>query len=262
MFVLAHLSDLHMALRPRLLELAGKRGLGYINWRRGRKYIHRRETLDAITRDLKTAGADHIAVTGDLVNLSLPIEYAAARAWLETLGPPHDVTVIPGNHDAYVPAALGGPEKAWGDYMRGDDGAPSGTFPFVRRRDGVALIALSSALPTGPFMATGLVGEATACALCPGARANQADCSAWCSFIIRRRARRAGICGDWSTARNFAKCSRRTAPISSCTVTIIAARSFGWTDRTRKFRRSVRLRPRRARRIAMRMPPAITFFRS
>ena len=160
MFVLAHLSDLHMALRPRLLELAGKRGLGYINWHRGRKYIHRRETLDAITRDLKTAGADHIAVTGDLVNLSLPIEYAAARAWLETLGPPHDVTVIPGNHDAYVPDALGGPEKAWGDYMRGDDGAPSGTFPFVRRRDGVALIALSSGLPTGPFMATGLVGEA------------------------------------------------------------------------------------------------------
>jgi hypothetical protein len=42
MFVLAHLSDLHMALRPRLLELAGKRGLGYVNWHRGRKYIHRR----------------------------------------------------------------------------------------------------------------------------------------------------------------------------------------------------------------------------
>ena len=90
----------------------------------------------------------------------MPIEYAAARAWLETLGPPHDVTVIPGNHDAYVPAALGGPEKAWGDYMRGDDGAAAGTFPFVRRRDGVALIALSSGLPTGPFMATGLVGDA------------------------------------------------------------------------------------------------------
>ena len=261
MFVLAHLSDLHMALRPRLLELAGKRGLGYINWHRGRKYIHRRETLDAITRDLKTAGADHIAVTGDLVNLSLPIEYAAARAWLETLGPPHDVTVIPGNHDAYVPDALGGPEKAWGDYMRGDDSAPSGTFPFVRRRDGVALIALSSGLPTGPFMATGLVGEAQLARFAQ-ALEQQADCSVWCSFIIRRRARPAGICGDWSTARNFAKCSRRRAPISSCTVTIIAGRSRGLTDPTRKFRRSVRLRPRRARRIAMRMPPAITFFRS
>jgi 3',5'-cyclic AMP phosphodiesterase CpdA len=159
MFVLAHLTDVHLALQPRLYQLAGKRGLGRINWHRGRKYIHRRETLDAVTRDLKTIATDHIAVTGDLTNLSLPIEYAAARAWLETLGPPHDDTAIPGNHDAYVPAALGGPEKAWGDYMRGDDGAPSGTFPFVRHRDGIALIALSSALPTGPFMATGLLGE-------------------------------------------------------------------------------------------------------
>lgn len=160
MFILAHLSDLHIALRPRLLQLAGKRGLGYINWHRGRKYIHLRETLAAMTSDLKATAHDHIAVTGDLTNLSLPIEYAAARAWLETLGPPHDVTVIPGNHDAYVPAALGGPEKAWGDYMRGDDGAPSGTFPFVRRRGGIALIALSSGLPTGPFMATGRLGDA------------------------------------------------------------------------------------------------------
>jgi hypothetical protein len=57
MFVLAHLSDLHLALRPRLTELAGKRGLGFINWHRGRKYIHRAEVLEAITRDLKTIAA-------------------------------------------------------------------------------------------------------------------------------------------------------------------------------------------------------------
>jgi 3',5'-cyclic AMP phosphodiesterase CpdA len=148
-----------MALTPRLIELAGKRGLGFINWQRGRKYIHRRETLDAITRDVKAIGADHIAVTGDLVNLSLPIEYAAARTWLNNLGPPHDVTVIPGNHDAYVQQALGGPAKYWGDYMRGDDGAAAGTFPFVRRRGPLALIALCSGVPTGLFMATGELGD-------------------------------------------------------------------------------------------------------
>jgi 3',5'-cyclic AMP phosphodiesterase CpdA len=165
MFVLAHLSDLHMALTPRLVELAGKRGLGFINWQRGRRYIHRRETLAAITRDVKAAATDHIAVTGDLVNLSLPVEYAAARAWLDDLGPPRDVTVIPGNHDAYVPQALGGPEKYWDDYMRGDDGAAAGTFPFVRRRGPIALIALSSALPTGAFMATGALGDRQLAAL-------------------------------------------------------------------------------------------------
>ncbi len=159
MFLLAQLSDLHLALPPKLIELAGKRGLGFINWHRGRKYIHRVEVLEAIVRDLNTVETDHIVVTGDLVNLSLPTEYALARTWLEQLGSPHDVTVIPGNHDAYVVAARGGPAEYWSDYMRGDNGAAGGTFPFVRRRGPVALIALSSAVPTGPFMATGELGQ-------------------------------------------------------------------------------------------------------
>jgi 3',5'-cyclic AMP phosphodiesterase CpdA len=158
MFVLAHLSDLHLAERPRLSELAGKRGLGFINWHRGRKYIHRPEILDAIARDLKTCAVDHVAVTGDLVNLSLPSEYLRARAWLETIGRPTDVTVIPGNHDVYVPRAIPWPSEFWGAYMQGDAPMSRGSFPFLRRRNGVALIALSSAVPTGPFMATGRLG--------------------------------------------------------------------------------------------------------
>jgi 3',5'-cyclic AMP phosphodiesterase CpdA len=156
MFVLAHLSDLHLASQPRLAQLVGKRGLGFINWQRKRKYIHRPEVLEAITRDLKASRFDHIAVTGDLVNLSLPTEYARARAWLQTLGNAHDVTVVPGNHDVYVRAAEQLPAEFWGDYMRGDDGPDR--FPFVRRRGNVALIALSTGLPTGPFMATGRLG--------------------------------------------------------------------------------------------------------
>jgi 3',5'-cyclic AMP phosphodiesterase CpdA len=159
MFVLAHLSDLHMAREPRGAELASKRGLGLINWRRKRKAIHRPEVLDAITQDVKTCGADHIAVTGDLVNFSLADEYERVRAWLERLGSPSDVTVIPGNHDTYVRGTEQSPAAFWGDYMRGDDGAPAGTFPFLRRRGDVALIALSTAIPTGPFMATGRLGQ-------------------------------------------------------------------------------------------------------
>jgi 3',5'-cyclic AMP phosphodiesterase CpdA len=160
MFTLAHLSDLHLAAPPRLIDLIGKRGLGFINWHRGRKYVFRREVLDAITHDLKAAGADHIAVTGDLVNFSVTAEYVRARAWLETLGPPSSVTVIPGNHDIYVRQAQLRPAAFWGDYMRGDDGAASGTFPFLRRRGAIALIALSSALPTAPLLATGQLGQA------------------------------------------------------------------------------------------------------
>jgi 3',5'-cyclic AMP phosphodiesterase CpdA len=157
MFVLAQLSDVHLASPPRLSELASKRALGFINWQRGRKYIHRPEVLEAITRDVKEQAPDHIAVTGDLTNLSLPAEYKRARAWLDTLGTAHDVTVIPGNHDVYVRAAVESPAAFWGDYMRGDDGSRG--FPFVRRRANVALIALSTGAPTGPFMATGRLGS-------------------------------------------------------------------------------------------------------
>ena len=186
MFVLAHLSDLHLATRPRLIELPGKRGLGFINWHRGRKKVHRVETLDAVTRDLKTQGADHIAVTGDLVNLSLPAEYARARAWLQTLGPAADVTVTLGNHDVYVSQARRWPAEYWGEYMRGDEGEP-GEFPFVRRRGPVALIVLSSAVPTAPLLATGRLGEKQ---LARFARLSTkpAAFSGSCSSIIRRSA--------------------------------------------------------------------------
>ena len=157
MFVLAQLTDLHMAAKPRLSELMNKRLLGFINWQRKRKFVHRPEVLDAITRDVKQQAADHIAVTGDLTNLSLPTEYKRARTWLDALGTARDVTVIPGNHDVYVRAAVQSPAAFWGVYMRGDDGQSG--FPFVRRRGNVALIALSSGVPTGPFMATGRLGQ-------------------------------------------------------------------------------------------------------
>jgi 3',5'-cyclic AMP phosphodiesterase CpdA len=157
MLTLAHLSDLHMAVEPCGSQLLSKRGLGYINWLRKRKNIHRPEVLDALVRDLKAQTFDHVAVTGDLVNFSLPDEYARARDWLATLGGPRDVTTMPGNHDVYVHGVEPMPAQFWGDYMRGDDGLER--FPFVRRRADVALIALSTAVSTGPFMATGRLGE-------------------------------------------------------------------------------------------------------
>ena len=159
MFVLAHLSDPHLgplpAPRPR--ELLGKRATGFINWRRKRHRIHRGDVLARIVADLKAQAPAHIAVTGDLVNISLPGEYPPALAWLASLGAPHDVTLVPGNHDIYVREAARLPQLHWSDYMRGDDSAMT-AFPFLRRRGPLALIGLSTAVPTAPFMATGRLG--------------------------------------------------------------------------------------------------------
>ena len=86
--------------------------------------------LDAITRDLKASASDHIAVTGDLVNFSLPRRIrAGAGVARNARDAGCDVTVIPGNHDVYVPRSeQSWPAEYWGDYMRGDDGAQPGSF--------------------------------------------------------------------------------------------------------------------------------------
>jgi 3',5'-cyclic AMP phosphodiesterase CpdA len=154
MFTLAHLSDVHLAPlpTPHPRELLSKRGLGYINWLRKRRAIHRPEMLAALVADLKARAPDHVAVTGDLVNLSLSSEFALARDWLGALGGPHDVTFVPGNHDSYVRPAEKFAERHWAEFMRGDGGE---SFPFVRRRGPLALIGLSTSLPTAPLAATG-----------------------------------------------------------------------------------------------------------
>jgi len=154
MFVLAHLSDPHLAPLPfpHPRELLSKRGLGYLNWLRKRRSIHRADMLTALVADLKDRAPDHIAVTGDLVNLSLTKEFAPALAWLKGLGAPRNVTLVPGNHDSYVKSAADFADRHWGDFMRGDLGE---TFPFMRRRGPLALIGLSTSLPTAPLAATG-----------------------------------------------------------------------------------------------------------
>jgi 3',5'-cyclic AMP phosphodiesterase CpdA len=162
-FVLAHLSDPHLAPlpTPNLFELAGKRLGGFVNWHYNRRHVHRADVLDRIVDDLKVRAPNHVAVTGDLVNLSLAGEFLPARAWLERLGSAHDVTVVPGNHDTYVWSKARHPGRHWAEYMRGDGAAATEPpqFPFVRRRGPVSMIGLTTAVPTPPFRATGRLGE-------------------------------------------------------------------------------------------------------
>jgi 3',5'-cyclic AMP phosphodiesterase CpdA len=160
-FTLAHLSDPHLPPLPAVGfgDLLGKRALGYLNWTRNRHKYQRRDVLDALVADLQAHNADQVAVTGDLVNLALEAEFAPARTWLESLGAPDRVTVVPGNHDAYVRATQHRFVEAWRRYLDGDD-APEGAFPFLRRRGPLALVGVSSAVPTAPLMATGWLGRA------------------------------------------------------------------------------------------------------
>ena len=156
--ILAHLTDAHLPLgRPSLFEAFSKRGLSHANWLRSRRFLHRAEVAARIVADLKAARPDFIAMTGDLVNFSLDGEFAAGAEWLSGLGPAERVGVVPGNHDALVRGFEARMMRHWGPHVTGDDGRPG--FPWLRRRRGVALIGLSSAVATLPFMATGRLGD-------------------------------------------------------------------------------------------------------
>jgi 3',5'-cyclic AMP phosphodiesterase CpdA len=174
MFTLAHLSDPHLASwsLDNPLALLGKRVTGYLSWRLRRAKIHRSQILERLLDDLRAAAPDHTAVTGDLTNISLPQEFVAAAAWLKRLGAAEDVSVIPGNHDAYVVQPFDQSIGLWRDNMSGlMPGGPEALqaaeqpvasfddFPYVRQRGPIALIGASTAVPTLPFSAAGELGD-------------------------------------------------------------------------------------------------------
>jgi len=168
-FTLAHLSDPHLAYHHgiRLTDFLNKRFFGYIKWRLRRKAAHHDDVLAGMIQDLKRSRPDHIVVTGDLTHLGLPAEFAKAKELLSNLGSPSQVTIIPGNHDAYVDGALDCRLSEWADYIvsdglkvcAGTDTAVNAVFPSLRVRDPVALVGVSTAQPCSTFLAVGCIGE-------------------------------------------------------------------------------------------------------
>src|SRR3546814_1286444 len=134
----------------------------------GRHRRHLPQVLAALCGDVAAHSPGHLLVTGDLVNIALPAEFAAARRWLESLGTPADVTVVPGNHDATVRLGWTAGLGRWAPWMTGDGDEAGGSaandatdrFPVVRRRGSIGFVNLSSAVPTAPLLACGRLGRA------------------------------------------------------------------------------------------------------
>ncbi len=158
---LAHLSDLHLSslARVRWQQLLNKRVLGYLSWRRKRRYHHRIEVLDSLCRDLAQWPLEQVLMTGDLTHIGLPEEYEEVAAWLASLDFAECTHLVPGNHDAYAGRDWPRVLAHWSGYLSGDDGAGLGYFPSLRVRGRLALIGVSTACPTAPLLATGTVGK-------------------------------------------------------------------------------------------------------
>jgi len=167
MFTLAHISDVHLGPMPKVhwSDLLSKRITGYINWQRNRARNFSPSILNKLAAHLNSANPDHTVITGDLVNLSLPVEIERAKRWLNSLGNGNDISIVCGNHDAYVNGMLEKAIFAWQEYLVGDDQiavANNDSFPILRKRGPCSLILVNTALPTRPFDATGLFDQSQA----------------------------------------------------------------------------------------------------
>jgi 3',5'-cyclic AMP phosphodiesterase CpdA len=121
------------------------------------------EFLEALAEDLRVRPHDHLVVSGDLGNVSLPSEWRAARSWIERSGAlAESTTVIPGNHDVYVKEVVvsGAFEQIFAAYQSADVRLEADTYPFARLRGEIALVCVSSCVPTGDLGAWGRLGEA------------------------------------------------------------------------------------------------------
>lgn len=161
-FSLAHLSDVHLGPLP-LGEVFDhfrlKRLVGACSWVFKRRHIHSLEVSAAAVASIHAAEPDHIACTGDLLNISTWPDFGRAKAWLEKLGPPSKVSFVPGNHDAYVPVPWESGLAAFQPWMGSDASRSSErAFPYVRLRRNIALVGVNTACPQALHRAGGTVG--------------------------------------------------------------------------------------------------------
>jgi 3',5'-cyclic AMP phosphodiesterase CpdA len=163
---LAHFSDLHLLTLEgtRLLQFANKRWIGAMNLlsNRARHYVG--DAFEDMIVDLNAQSLDHHLCTGDVTNLAFAQEFAHARALFDRLAlGPHHVTVIPGNHDAYVAEGIDHFASTFADFHAADPEWrwPEGTspWPIVRVRGDLALVGLTTSLATPWFTAYGRVGD-------------------------------------------------------------------------------------------------------
>lgn len=170
MFTLAHLSDLHLGPLPAgsaHRHFALKRTLGVMNWRLSRHRVHNPAVALAIAADIVREAPDHVALTGDIVNVAAREEFVAASRWMNAFGTPDWISFVPGNHDCYVRMAWEHGLFHLSPYMQGDMRVPltqdspqiATPFPYVRLRRNVALIGVSTAAPQPLHRASGQLGR-------------------------------------------------------------------------------------------------------
>ena len=160
---IAHISDPHLTSLHHVKwnELLNKRVLGYLSWRLKRRRSHSREILSRTLADLASRQPDHLIISGDFTHLGTANECRETETWLNSIGGPDYISIVPGNHDRYIAADISETTGRWLAYMQSDPGEQESApdFPYLRVRGPVAIIGLSTAVPSPPFFASGKLGN-------------------------------------------------------------------------------------------------------
>ena len=114
-----------------------------------------RKRVATICRAMRADNPDLVLITGDLVHIGLEHEFREARTWLESVGPPSQVRLVPGNHDCYHRESWTHAKRWYGDYLAGTQGAH---FPAVETHAAATLVLASSAHPAPWWGAIGTLG--------------------------------------------------------------------------------------------------------
>ncbi len=167
-FLLAHISDLHLAEpgKVHFRQLMNKRFLGYTRWKLIRHLRQDSSLADILINDFHNVGPDHTVITGDITHLGLPCEFRSSAQWLHKLGTGKEISLVPGNHDSYVFEPWQKSFIYWMEYLLPGNTSSghaalhslNDIFPSVEIIGHIALIGLSTSVPCSLRLATGTLG--------------------------------------------------------------------------------------------------------
>jgi Icc protein len=136
----AHITDLHVEVRPHVGELFNKRVLGAVNlYLMGRSAHFTLATVEGLVQAIVELRPDLVLCTGDLTASGTEAEFERARAVLEPLTDSLPFLAIPGNHDVYTRESVGRFMRHFGKW--------AGDFPVVHHQGGVDFVAIDVSRP-------------------------------------------------------------------------------------------------------------------
>ncbi len=156
-----HFSDIHLEQGFRevsSLKFLNKRLVGWMNLRlrRAKHYRHAPKKVRALAELVSAEGIDVALCSGDYTALGTEPEIVYARKAIEPIREAADGFVtVPGNHDVYLPDALGVFEEHFADVLTTDlpELVRDEVWPQVRLfGEHVAVITVNSARPNPPIM--------------------------------------------------------------------------------------------------------------